>query len=138
MADFTDDTGVTITLDVLTQDDPGVVDLDFAAGAGDVDAPLVSFGLLSGTQIQKDTPIPVTVTEETALEALIIMVFFAASGAYEVAYDGSDFAPGYADSTIAPVVDGNLFTLRRNNGWFVTPSIRVVAVDTSGNGGIPA
>lgn len=117
--------------------DSGVRVVEFgvvsAGGAADVTPPVVTFGVPPGTTIARNQALPVDVEEETAIRASVILVEFPSQGVYEVAWDSEGFAPRYADSERTAISGGFRYTLRRSGGWFSTPTIRALAIDTAGN-----
>lgn len=76
----------------------------------------------------------VTVTDDEDLDLVEIFVLYAATGDYEVAYDGEAFAPRYvAKSTRTNVSGGYRFKLIRTGGWPAHPTFKVRARDAANN-----
>lgn len=135
MANYTNNIDVEPDL-LLGNPEPQAIELtalDVNEAGGDETPPRITFALASGTTIGRSQEIVVDIEEETLLRASVIMVLFASQGAYEVAWDSSGFAPMYSDSQRTPLVDGYRYRLRRNGGWYATPTVRALAVDGGGN-----
>lgn len=102
----------------------------------DTTAPVVTFTLANGTEIGRNDAVPLDVTDETGLAAVIVMVLYPDTGEYEVAHDGTAFAPRFVSkSTRAAITDGYHFELRRTGGWLSPPTVKVLPLDTSANEG---
>lgn len=116
-------------------DEANVVQFGLFEGADDQDTepPVVEFETESGTAISRNTPLAVNVTDALLLRKVLIAVLFP-SGAYEVAWDGDDFAETYSASTRSSISGGYRYVLRRGDGgWRGTPTVRVIAIDRGGN-----
>jgi hypothetical protein len=109
---------------------------------GDAIPPSVgSFDPAPGSTISRFQDLAFTVEESGfdpdlpyAFALIAVFVYYPGSGAYEVAHDGEAFAPGYASSTVQILSPGSTrITLRRVGGWPASPTVRVRAVDKSGN-----
>jgi hypothetical protein len=85
----------------------------------------------NGTPIYATTPLQFDITDTDVFTAVIVMVSFA-DGTYEVVYDSSVFATGYASSTFSEITDGFRFVLRRRGGWPSSPTLKVIGVDAAG------
>lgn len=102
----------------------------------DTTAPVVTFTLADGTEIGRNTAVPIDVTDETGLAAVVVMVLYPATGDYEVAHDGTAFAPRFVSkSTRTSITDGYRFSLVRAGGWPSPPTVKVLPLDTSANEG---
>ena len=97
-------------------------------------APQVSnFDPAPGTPIVPTKAVGFDVTDNVALRLTAILVRFAGTSLYEVAWDGSEFSPRYAGSLRTAIGSGHRYELRRSGGWPVAPTIHVMAIDTAGN-----
>ncbi len=87
-----------------------------------------------GSVIFKNDPLVVQITTIAGgtFAGLVLVAQFP-SGIWETIHDGVAFSGQYDSSTRAPITDGYQFTIVRDGGWTQTPTIRCVAVDTSGN-----
>lgn len=110
----------------------GPVDAD----SGDETAPTVgNFSPAAGTPIEAATPVAFDVTDEIELRAVLVLARMVVVGVqlYEVAWDGTAFSERYSGSSRSAIAGGHRYTIRRTGGWPAAPTVRVLAVDTSGN-----
>ena len=106
--------------------------------APDITAPVVTGALPApGSTIDPSTAIQFDVTDDGgAFRRIIISVLFEQTGMEEVAYDGDGFRGLYLGLSATQIVSGGLhFSLVRKEGWPYSPTIKVFAIDTSGNEG---
>jgi hypothetical protein len=91
--------------------------------------------LISPTQgetIEAGTKVVFEVTDDVELAKVGVNIKM--GDQWEVAYDGTDFAPNYSDfSTKTILITGFRFSLGRKYGWHSPPEVQVFAVDTGGN-----
>lgn len=112
-----------------------------APGIDTVPPTVENFSPAPGSTISRTQPISFTVADTdndpalpSAFALIAILVYFPASGAYEVAHDGYAFAPGYSASTLTVIsISNRTVVLRRQGGWPSSPTIRVRVVDRGGN-----
>jgi hypothetical protein len=87
-----------------------------------------------GTAITPTTPLIVDVADDVALRRVFVSVAFPARGLEEVVHDGAAFAPVYADSSSRAVItNGYRYTIVRREGWPSAPTLKVHAIDVTGN-----
>lgn len=73
-------------------------------------------------------------TSAAGLTNVVVTAFYAETGAHEVIYDGSGFAPNFVQSSSkVPITNGFHFDLARRAGWPLSPTIKVIASDANGN-----
>ena len=126
-------TPFTLTEPVLGQ--TGILPDDvFTVNAGTT-APSISNRFPSATTpLGRNTPVGFTVTDvDVDLFREFVTASFPGQAAEEVVYDGFNFASLYSTSSRTSVTEGFQFTLRRANGWPGPPTIRVFAIDRTGN-----
>lgn len=115
--------------------DPFGFGVDAPPPAGDSTLPTVTdVTPTPGTPVARNAFISLTVSDEVALRRVVLIAKFSTS--WEVIYDGSGFAPGYAPrSTRTELVPGASyrFRVRREAGWPEAPVILPIPTDTSGN-----
>lgn len=101
----------------------------------DVATPTISnMAPAPGNEISRTQLVTLDVTDDQTLRRVLLAVKFPASGEYEVVHDGDVFADRYITlSTRVAVSGGWRYRLRRGAGWPSAPTLRVFAVDTSGN-----
>lgn len=87
-----------------------------------------------GSSISSTTPLVIDVTDDLGLRRVIIAARFP-DGTAELVHDGDLFSTRYASSSKTAISGGFRFTLRRQGGWFASPTIQVFPFDTSGNEG---
>ncbi len=88
-----------------------------------------------GTVIRHNDPLIVQITTVPggSFAGLVLIVEYP-SGIWETIHDNTGFSGQYsAGSARAGITNGYQFTIVREGGWPQTPTIRCVAVDTSGN-----
>jgi len=115
-----------------------MVDSPFVLVPADATAPTVSNVRPSSGTIAADMPVSMDVQDtSSAIRQILLLVKYVGNPpglAWEVAYDGTAFAPNYAAlSQRTAIANGNRFRLRRRGGWAATPVVVVHAVDYSGN-----
>jgi hypothetical protein len=87
-----------------------------------------------GSSISSTTPLVIDVTDDLGLRRVIVAARFP-DGTAELVHDGDLFSTRYASSSKTAISGGFRFTLRRQGGWFASPTIQVFPFDTSGNEG---
>lgn len=87
-----------------------------------------------GSAISSTTPLVIDVTDDLGLRRVIVAARFP-DGTAELVHDGDLFSTRYASSSKTAISGGFRFTLRRQGGWFASPTIQVFPFDTSGNEG---
>jgi hypothetical protein len=79
------------------------------------------------------TPVTFHVTDATApLSSLVLWMYFAALGRYELVYDQVDLgfvAPYAANSSVSTITNGYSFSIARSGGWPADPKLYVRASD---------
>lgn len=130
----------------------GSIDLpDFGAGSGTGTAlalvnrapaspvnatpPVIgNFSPAPGVTISPGRAISFDVTDDAGALGRVIVLVEYPSGAYEVIWDGDRFAAAYvAGSTRSAIANGFNFSVKRLGSWPGSPTIRALAIDTSGN-----
>lgn len=111
-----------------------LANIDLLVAAGDVDPPDVSVAPAAGSSIGSTQALAVTVTDDAALRRVVILAEYA-SRPEEVVFNGVGFGRLFAGSTTSPTTGGTVYTVRRLGGWPTSPTLRVLAIDTSGNEG---
>lgn len=90
----------------------------------------------NGATIARAAAVEFDVTDDTGLAAVIVMVLYPDTGDYEVAHDGTTFAPRFVSkSTRTAISGGYRFKLVRTGGWPSAPTVRVKPIDTAANEG---
>lgn len=87
-----------------------------------------------GTPISSTTPVSVDVLDDSgAFRRVLLAVEL--EGLTELAWDGEQWLGHYAGggSSREPIAGGFHFTVLRDSGWTSSPTLRVFAVDRSGN-----
>lgn len=101
----------------------------------DVTAPITSnVQPTPGTPISSTTPVSVDVTDDQgAFRRVLVAVEL--DGLTELAWDGDAWLGHYAGggSERTPISGGFRFTVLRDGGWPSSPTLRVFAIDLSGN-----
>jgi hypothetical protein len=84
--------------------------------------------------IASSQPLSFDVTDDSgAFRRLLVALDFPALGVYELAHDGDGFAAKYVAQSFRQSISGGYrFTLLRQGGWPVGPTIRIFAIDPSG------
>lgn len=78
-------------------------------------------------------PISMDVTTDVGFLEILIFARFDGTNLYEVIYDGSVFAPLYAEqSQKVSIAGGFRFTVRRKGGWPGAVTLKSLAIDTNG------
>lgn len=106
--------------------------------APDVTAPIVSNAVPApGSTIDAGSTLQFDVTDNGgAFRRIIISALFEQTGIEEVVYDGDGFRGLYLGPSSTQIISGGLrFALVRKQGWPYSPTIKVFAIDTSGNEG---
>lgn len=116
---------------------PTTASYDVTGGVGTVDneAPVITnFDPVSGSSIIPSATVELDVTDDRGLALVTILADYT-SGLSEQVWNGSSFVDEYAsESTNDPITDGAHFTLARDgDGWLEDFTLRVQAVDGSGN-----
>ena len=124
------------TISVETVSSPSIVPA--AAGSTDSTPPTVTYTLPSGSRIAQDTPISVSVNDETGILSCVVLVVQWPLASHtlptETAWNGSGFEPFYRDaSSVVRTATGFDFVIARKNGWPTTPRFSALAVDGGGN-----
>lgn len=110
---------------------------DFAGGFdSDSDAPtitLVSPADLS-TLAGSSTPLVVDVTDEGGLRRAFFNLGFEGWSIRENVHDGTSFADNYSPaSTRTTITNGYRYSIVRDGGWLLNPTLDVKAIDQAGN-----
>lgn len=106
-----------------------------AFGGVDQVAPVIdNFSPPNGSVIERADPIFFDVTDNTGLFRRVI-VLVRQGGRWEAAFDGDDLLEGYLSSSVVNITDGFRFSLRRDEEWAGPVTVRVFAIDRSGNEG---
>lgn len=108
--------------------------------AGDKTPPTVGpFSPTTGSPLSPQEPITFTVTDNIQLALVIVYAQFtddAGETFKELVYDGAAFANQYANpfnTVTGTALIGLHFSVLRDGGWPYTTTLKVTAIDTSGN-----
>jgi len=106
----------------------------FTTGVPDTTAPVVdNFSPANGATIAATDPIFFDTTDDRSVFARVL-VAVTQGDTTELAHDGDNFlAPYDTLSTRTNITDGFRYRLRRDGGWVDTATVRVFAIDPSGN-----
>lgn len=98
-------------------------------------APVVdNFDPAPGTQIEVDTPLRFSVTDNLGSFTRTIVTAKFPDGSEEIIHDWDSFNDYYAaHSARIAITNGFRYTVRRTMGWPGSPTIRVFAIDSAGN-----
>jgi hypothetical protein len=87
----------------------------------------------SGSVIERSEALVVDVTDPLGFTRIVMSLRFNALAVWEIAHDGTTFAPRYAArSTVAVIVNGFRFSMVRDTGWPEAPQAVIYAVNTAG------
>lgn len=105
------------------------------APAPDVTPPTLANQLPApGTLIDERTPLQFDVTDAGGLRRVIVTMRDALDGVEEVVHDGDLFRGLFLGSSTRTVISGGWrYRVLRQGGWKSSPTMRVYALDTSGN-----
>lgn len=79
-------------------------------------------------------PFEFEITNDGGAFALIVVIATYPTGFSEVIHDGTEFTSAFSgQSTRTEIPNGYKYSVRRFNGWILSPKIRVLPVDSSGN-----
>jgi hypothetical protein len=98
----------------------------------DITPPIVLNVLPVGGLVLRSSVVSFEVLDLVRLSAVVIMAYYSPSE-FEVVWDSTTFSFNYENSNRSPIINGWRFNLVRRGGWHKSPSIRVLAVDGSGN-----
>lgn len=98
---------------------------------------IANYSPTPGTQITEDQALSFEVTDDSgAFRRIIIVAYYADTGASEVIHDGDSFYPYFsAESSRVAITDGFRYTVKRVRGWPASPTIKTFPFDQSGNEG---
>lgn len=91
-----------------------------------------NFSPPNGTAIERADPIFFDVTDNSGLFRRVMVLVFQ-GGRWEAAFDGDELLEPYLSSSIINITQGFRFTLRRDEEWEGPVTVRVFAIDRSGN-----
>jgi hypothetical protein len=84
-------------------------------------------------EITRTTPVFLDVTDVGGFRRILLKVSFP-DGTWDLAYDGSTFAPKYVGlSSVTVIATGFRFRLLRAGGWSGAPTVTPYAIDLAGN-----
>jgi hypothetical protein len=100
----------------------------------DASPPVVdNFSPPNGTEIEAADPLFFDVTDDSGLFRRVLVLVLQ-EGRWEAAYDGDSFLEPYDQSSeVTNIAGGFRFQLRRDIGWVGTVTVRIFAIDQSGN-----
>lgn len=121
----------TVTLPGVTMADVDGYNVLPESSTPDSVAPVVTLvSPADDSQIGKNTPIVITITDETALASVPIIAKFHRISVWEVVLFNGNVSPQYN-----VVQAGNQYTITRAGGWLESPTIEAAPIDTGGNVG---
>jgi hypothetical protein len=112
---------------------PGTVVLGVMTGAADViDPEIGNFSPPNGTALESNDPIFFDVTDNSGLFRRVVVLVLQ-GGRWEAAFDGDELLEPYLSSSVTNIAGGFRFELRRDQEWDGAVTVRVIAIDQSGN-----
>ena len=122
-------------------------DLPWASSSGAVDTTAPTVTLISpadGTTVAADASMMINVTDETGLAKFVVWAEYNSEVAYpratELVWDGDEFVFPfnlYSSSVTLDDSIGTQLSIKRTGGWKSSPTIEVIAIDSSGNDADP-
>lgn len=106
-----------------------------ASGGGGGGAPpaVAVVSPASGSSIGPTSVLVVDVTDAGGLRRVVLSVTFSGLASAELVHDGDGFAPLYAPASArVDIAGGYRFSLTRSGGWPASPTLKVIAVDVTG------
>lgn len=110
-------------------------ELYLAAPVPDAVAPAIAnVSPAAGVAITTSTPVEFDVTDDEGIFRRVL-VGVTQAGVTEVAHDGDSWLGNYAGGGCSrtPINGGFHFIVLRDGGWLASPTLRVYAIDASGN-----
>lgn len=124
-----------VTLRIIARDTDGneatPTDYVFTVTNPSVGPTIANFLPAPGTPISRSTPVEFDVTDVVLIRRVVVEANL--GGATELVHDGDGFSPGYATSSRTAISGGFHYLVARQGGWPSAPTIKVIAVDSSGN-----
>ncbi len=103
-------------------------------GGSDSTPPAVIFTPASSAVLARTAPVGIAVTDNEAVDIVIITAEYPSAGLWEVVFDGTRFSDAYTlGSSVAVILGGYGFVVDRATGWPADLILHVTAVDASGN-----